>query len=364
MKLALHVDFDPSMPTGIGRYGIELTRSIAVAGERPSVWIESGSLPAWRGLGLETGGVRVLRKPHRVSSRIGPSVFSLMDGIDIVHSFGTTLPHFVLPGSKRSTAIHDMGPFLYPEMKAPEDTASWRSRISDAVSGADCLLVNSKTTRADLLEIFPDAESRVFLTLPGVDHFTVQPRPGRKPDRDGHILVVGIIEPRKNLERVFEAWAILSGRPGGGDLPPIVVAGHDGYRAGEIHSAPSRLGIEGSVRFEGYTSESHLQELYSGASMLVHAALYDGFGFTVPEAFAHGLPVAASDRASIREVFSGACNLFDPLDPHSIAEAVSTCLETGVTPEQLAERRRIVSTHTWARCAAQTLAAFGAVLES
>lgn len=364
MKLALLVDFDPSMPTGIGRYGIELTRSIAGSGERPSVWIESGWLQAWLELGLETGGVRVLRKPGRVSSRIGPTAFSLIDGTEIVHSFGTILPRLGLPGSKRSTMIHDLGPFLHPEMKAPDDTASWRSRISDAVSGADCLLVNSETTRADLLGIFPGAEGRVFLTKPGVDHSIAPPQLDRKPDRGGHILVVGLVEPRKNLERIFEAWAILSSRPGSTDLPPIVVAGHDGYLAGEIRGTPSRLGIAGSVRFEGYTSESRLSELYSGASMLVHAALYEGFGFTIPEAFAHGLPVAASDRASIKEVFSGACTLFDPLDPHSIAEAVSTCLESGVTPEQLAERRRIISTHTWARCAEETLAAFGAVLES
>ncbi|MDM7992603.1 MAG: glycosyltransferase family 1 protein [Candidatus Fermentibacter sp.] len=361
MNLALQVDFDPSRPTGIGRYGIELSRSLEASGEKPTVWIESGRLAAWKRLGIGTGPVRVLHRPGRISSRIGPGVFSALDGVDLVHSFGSTVPSIHGGRTKRSTMIHDLGPFLHPEMKEAGDTAAWRARISDAAGCADCLLVNSRTTMDDLLGIFPLAEGRVFLTPPGVDHLPPPSDPGRKPPGGGHVLMVGLIEPRKNLGRVFEAWAMLEREAGPGGLPNLVVAGADGFRAGEIRDIPARLGIAGSVRFEGYVTERRLAELYSGASILVHAAVYEGFGFTLPEAFSYGLPVAASGRASIREMFSSACDLFDPSDPVSIATAVKLCMDRGVPEEQLAERRRILCKYTWANCAEATMKAFRTV---
>ncbi len=358
LRLAFHVDFDPAMPTGIGRYGIELFRSIALSGAVPGIWIDSDRLEAWRRLDPGKGRVRIMHRPRRISSRIAPVIFSCLDGVDIVHSFGSTLPP-VRSRTRRSTMIHDLGPFLYPELKAPGDTSAWRRRIEEAVDGADCLLVNSVTTMDDLLGLFPRAAGRVFHTPPGVDH---APRPPDSPAalRDGYILMVGIVEPRKNLERVFEACGLLSGRRGG--CPEIVIAGHEGFRAREIMDSPARFGIGGRVRFEGYTSEARLSELYSGASMLVHAALYEGFGFTMPEAFARGLPVAASDRASIREIFHSTCTLFDPLDPSSIAGAIELCLDSGVTPSQVGERRRIFEEYSWKRCADTTLGAFRSVL--
>lgn len=360
MRLAFHVDFDPTMPTGIGRYGIELTRSVVLSGAAPGIWIGSDRLEAWRRLDPGQDRLRILHRPGRISSRFAPGIFSFLDGVEIVHSFASTLSP-VRSRTRRSTMIHDLGPFLFPELKATSDTEAWRRRIEEAVNGADCLLVNSVTTMEDLLGLFPNAAGRVFLTPPGVDH---APRPPDSPaaSRGGHILMVGIVEPRKNLERVFEACGLLSGRLGGGGCPEIVIAGHEGFRSREIMESPARFGIGGRVRFEGYTSEARLSELYSGASMLVHAALYEGFGFTLPEAFARGLPVAASNRASIREMFHSACSLFDPLDPSSIADAIELCLDSGVTPSQVGERRRIFEEYTWKRCAETTLGAFRSVL--
>jgi alpha-1,3-rhamnosyl/mannosyltransferase len=344
------------MPTGIGRYGIELARAASGSIPPPSVWIEARHGRAWRDLGTGTRKVRTFGRPGRISRLVLPRVLSILDGVEVVHSFGSSLPP-VTPHAIRSTMIHDLGPFLHPGLKAPGDTEAWRRRIGEAAASADCLLVNSRTTMEDLLSLFPGVSGRVFHTPLGVDHAGSPQELSRTPPEGGHMLAVGIVEPRKNLERVFEAYSILSGRIA--VLPPLVVAGHDGFMADEIRSIPSRLGIADRVRFTGYVDEAGLRRLYEGASILVHASLYEGFGFTVPEAFGYGLPVAASDGTSMKEIFTGACRLFDPAEPGAIADSIESCLSEGVTPSQLSNRERIFSEYTWSHCAEATLDAFG-----
>lgn len=361
MRTAFSIDFDLSSPTGIGRYGIELLRALASAGEAPEIWMHSRQKPLWDSLGLASGRVRCYGFPERLSSRALPRIWSSSSATQVAHFPGNILLP-VSRSTRRSTLIHDLGPIRYPGLKAPGDSSAWKARIESAVAGADLLLANSRTTLDDLLEIFPDARRKACLTTLGVDHLLAGGSLDRRPPAGGHILAVGIVEPRKNLENLFRAYSMLCGRDP--SIPPLVVAGHDGFRSSEIRSAPARLGIEPRVRFTGYVPEGALKELYSGASCLVHPALYEGFGFTVPEGFSWGLPVAASGRASMKELFSAAAYMFDPGDPESIADGISSCLSKGVLPSQLEERRRLFGSLTWRSCAAATLDAFRRVTES
>jgi glycosyltransferase involved in cell wall biosynthesis len=355
VKLAFYIDFDIGMPTGIGRYGVELIRALGKAGEAPEIWMRSSQKPCWEALGLPSARVRCFASPERLALRTLPRLWSSSSRLQLVHFPGNAL----LPVSRRtlrSTLVHDLGPFRFPELKAPADTRAWKAWIESAIDGADCILTNSRSTLDDLLETFPSAGAKARLTRLGVDHLLDAGSLDRKPDPAGHILAVGIVEPRKNLERLFQAYSILLGKDSG--TPPLLVAGHDGYRGQEIRGIPARLGIGSRVSFSGYVPESRLRELYAKASCLVHPALYEGFGFTIPEGFSWGLPVAASDRASMKELYSGAAYMFDPDEPESIAEGMASCLSRGVLPSQMEERKRLFGSLTWKSCAEATLDAF------
>ncbi len=360
MRLALFIDFETGTPTGIGRYGIELLRALADLGEEPEVWLDRSFLAGWRANGIKGLPVRSYGWPRRLTSRTRPFVWGALSRPEVVHSPGNIVPP-VPPSVLRSTSIHDMSPFTQPGLKAPDDGEVWRSRIRHSVSVSRCILASSASTRDDLLSVFPECAGRTYVCPLGVDHLGGGEGLARRPGRGGHILAVGTVEPRKNLEGLFEAYALLSA--GDGDLPPLVVAGGDGFQAGRIKSVPCALGIGDRVTFTGYIPESALRTLFEEASCLVHPALSEGFGFTVPEAFSWGLPVAASDRASLGEFFSGAAHMFDPGDAGSIARGIALCLSQGVTDSQMEERRRIFATMTWKDCARTTLGAFRAALE-
>jgi glycosyltransferase involved in cell wall biosynthesis len=81
-------------------------------------------------------------------------------------------------------------------------------------------------------------------------------------------------------------------------------------RHGEKKEATQKLindlGLENDIVYYGYTDEANLPYFYSAADVLVQPSSEEGFCFPVIEAMACGLPVVATNRASLPEVCGGA----------------------------------------------------------
>jgi glycosyltransferase involved in cell wall biosynthesis len=98
--------------------------------------------------------------------------------------------------------------------------------------------------------------------------------------------------------------------------------------------------------------ENDLPALYAGARAFALPSLHEGFGLTVLEAMAAGVPVVASSRAALPELVTGAGLLADPADSRLFA----TALVTAATDEQAraqmrAEGLRVAARYTWERAA-------------
>ena len=80
-----------------------------------------------------------------------------------------------------------------------------------------------------------------------------------------------------------------------------MAGGEDEQRARLLPLAEA-LGIAERVRFLGWVEDVDLPALYSAANVYACPSLYEGFGFTVLEAMACGVPVVCSTAASLPEV--------------------------------------------------------------
>jgi alpha-1,3-rhamnosyl/mannosyltransferase len=116
---------------------------------------------------------------------------------------------------------------------------------------------------------------------------------------------VGTLEPRKNLQRLVEAYGTIRDA-----LPepwPLVMVGPSGW--GE-QVAPTR-----GVVHVGQVSSTELAGLYASARLLAYVPLIEGFGLPPVEAMSVGTPVVASPLPST----GGAAFEVDPNETASIA---------------------------------------------
>jgi glycosyltransferase involved in cell wall biosynthesis len=203
--------------------------------------------------------------------------------------------------------VLDLGVLRHPATFNRWTRSYSRMAVPRVVRAADRVITISDFSRRELVELLDVPEERIRIVPPAVgEPFTPE---GARVDGD-YVLVVGTVEPRKNLERVAEA-ARLAG-------VELRVAGARGW--GDV-----RIGGDG-VRFLGYVSDEELAQLYRGAACVAYASLYEGFGIPVLEALACGAPVVTSKGTPMAELADGAAVLVDPYDSAAIAEGIRTAV--------------------------------------
>lgn len=108
------------------------------------------------------------------------------------------------------------------------------------------------------------------------------------------LLVVSRLEREKNVAGALRAFVeVRKTFPDAG----LIVVG-EGSERKSLEECARRMGAEGSVVFEGWQQPA---AYYKEADVLVAPLLYDGFGMSVVEALASGLPVVATDVGIARE---------------------------------------------------------------
>ena len=172
------------------------------------------------------------------------------------------------------------------------------------VQGVDRLVVGSEFARRQLAAELGVRTEHVAVVPYGVDERFV-PRPARPELRaryglaDGPVaLFFGGLKPRKNLPLLLEIWAHARGAEPSARL---LIAG-GGALHDELRARAAVLGIADSVRFTGYVAEDEKAAHFNLADVFVFPSAMEGFGLTVAEAMASGLPVVASDRGSLPEL--------------------------------------------------------------
>lgn len=264
--------------------------------------------------------------------------------------------------------VHDLGYIHYPEAHKPGDrryldwSTRWNARQAAAV------LADSEATRADLVRAYGACEAKIHVVYLGRDESLKQvtnplrlaSMRARYDLAQRYLLYVGTLQPRKNLERVVQAFERLCDRPELADLQ-LVLAGQKGWLYDSLFQQVARAGLSERVIFPGYIPDDDLPGLLSAATAFVYPSLYEGFGIPVLEAGGCGVPVITSNTSSLPEVAGDAALLVDPHDVDAIADAMYRVVTDPALAAELARRgRENVKRFSWEKCAWETLA----VLES
>jgi len=300
------------------------------------------------------------------------------DGIDVAHTqyntplFGTPCPIV--------TTVHDITFALFPEHFLPKDRFILNRFVPNSMRRAARVIVVSESTRRDILRRYKNhiPQDKVVTTLLAADsRFAPSSSPSmtfaerqesarlaanNKYELRGlpYILSVGVMQPRKNLALLLDAFALMKLGP----LAPLhllVIVGKRGWKNEELDAQLAKLPPEvvDQIVFTGYVPDEDLPVLYGGADAFCYPSLYEGFGLPPLEAMACGCPVLVSRISSLPEVVGDAGVLLPTGDSDAWATALEKLIENPNVRERWSlrgiERAREFS---WEKTARQTLTVY------
>ena len=214
--------------------------------------------------------------------------------------------------------LHDLIPVTHPEYCRPGEAERHARRVDTMARHASVIIANSGFTRASFeahrtgmggtsppCEVVPLGLAALFLAPAAI-----------APVETGipYFVVVGTIEPRKNLAFLLQVWHRWT-RAGASPRARLVVVGRRGWENENVLDLLERsIGLAPTVIEVATLSDAGMVALLRGATALLAPSLVEGFGLPIAEALALGVPVIASDIEAHREVGGAFAEYLGPAD--------------------------------------------------
>jgi glycosyltransferase involved in cell wall biosynthesis len=293
--------------------------------------------------------------------------------LDLLHfgQFNMPLPYF----KPFTVTIHDMILHDYPIKKGgfknavlyPIKKLAYLIIFWWATKRSRAIIVPSKDAKKDLVTRLGVDSSKVTITQEGFDQKLKLPETNANSKgqlkrkysiEKPYLLYVGSMYPHKNLDRLIEAFSMLS-------AIKLVLVGKESYFSKQLQKKVKKMGLENRVLFPGklapggYVPDKDLVNFYQNAEAFVFPSLKEGFGIPPLEAMAFRIPVIASNTSCIPEVCGNAALYFNPKNPKDIAEKIAKLLSHKSIRETLIKKgKENVKRFSWARMAVQTQKVF------
>lgn len=308
--------------SGIGYYVVNLVEQLGeIGGGEVRTIAHRRHRARFRGLGLESWS------PPRGRSRRPLA----LPPADVVHG-----PNFHAPAHPHAAAvatIHDLGYVTLPECHPPGMPERLDAIVRGSLDRTALFLCDSRATMEDFVEVYGVGEERCRVVHLGVgERFlaatdAAKPLPGLPVP---YLLHVGAMVPRKDFGTLLRTFELVSG-----EHPELslVLAGHKTKRWASDWPKIERWLAEhrelrSRVRVLDYVRDSDVPALYAHAAAVVTTTLLEGFGLTVLEGLASGVPVVASRVSAIPEVAGETIHYGEIRRPETYAAAIDNALRT------------------------------------
>lgn len=272
------------------------------------------------------------------------------------------LPFSLPKGTESTVTIHDLAFRFFPEAFHPRTRRRLEWFTRSAVRHATRLIAVSEATRQDILRLYPDTpEHKIRVVHHGVsESWRIAPEQAATDALLGryalaathYLLYVGAVQPRKNLEKLLEAFTLVKAEH---PTMKLVLAGEPAWLSKGVLAAVARHPHRNDIVLTGRVGNDDLKILYRNASVFVFPSLYEGFGLPLLEAFASGTPVVCGRHSSLGEVGGEAVQYADVTDAEALSDAIRTVAGDGKKRRQLVragtERADLFS---WDRAASET----------
>lgn len=311
--------------------------------------------------GLPPGGVIEARQPvYSLSEQLFFARETAKKPGGVFHS-----PHYNAPllfRGKLVVTIHDLTHLKIPEYLPSAKAGVYaRLMLGAASRKASMIITSSESVKSDIIKILGAPEDKVSVIplaagkefKPAADKAETEKFREKYGLPEGFILYAGNMKKHKNLGVLLEAYNNLLKKR---KLDAPLVFSTAGRIDPSLVRKSSSMGISGSVKFLPFIPDDEMPLLYNAAAMFVFPSLSEGFGLPLLEAFACGVPCAASNAASLPEVAGGAAVLCDPGSAGDFEKAIYDIMSDSSLRESLSRRGLArAKSFSWEKTAGETI---------
>jgi glycosyltransferase involved in cell wall biosynthesis len=274
---------------------------------------------------------------------------------------------YILDPRRTVVTVHDLMALVRWSGGIPGCAQGRKPRFSlfslRALRRAVHLITDSENTRHDLMQLLKIPSDRISTIYPGLDK---QFRPygpeektlagkalGLTGGQAKRILVTGSQFYKNHGTAVLACARLRSMYEKPLQLLKL------GPPTPEFEAAVRDCGLEDITHYVVGVANDQLAALYNSVDILLFPSLYEGFGWPPLEAMACGIPVVASNAASLPEVIGDAGLMCPPHDHDGLAQAMCALLTDNDLRLSFIERGLLrASLFKWEKVARQTLAVY------
>jgi len=316
MKIGIDVQSTLGRKTGIGLYTRNLLHALRCVA------------PQHEYVELSWGRTKELRTDQRIWwQQVELPRKARSAAVEVLHVTGFDAPRW--RPCPTVLTVHDLIGLLFPSNFPPISRFYWSYWLPRTVRWADQIIVDSESTKRDLIRLLSIPSECIEVVYLGVNKSfrpieeqakleALRRKYSLPPDI---VLYIGTIEPRKGLDTLITAYSLLAAEIS----HHLVITGKKGWYTESLFRQVEALGLRERVHFTDYVADEDLPGLYNLANLFVYPSRYEGFGLPPLEAMACGVPVVCSNAASLSEVVGDAALLVPP-DVEALAAAMHRVL--------------------------------------
>ncbi len=244
------------------------------------------------------------------------------EGCDLIH-----VPDHLIPFTRRKipliSTIHDVIPLEHPEWVNSDAFRIKLKFFEYLLNRSSRILTVSNYSKKRISEVTGYPQNNIDVVYPGV---TVSDNVSEQSAEKilnkyslgvrNYFFVIGTLQPRKNTERVIQAF--LESKSQFNKNFKLVIVGRNGWGVERlVKYLSSNQARDQSVIWLDYVSDIEKTVLLKYSRALLFVSLSEGFGLPILEAYKLGVPVLTSNVTSMPEV-AGRGSLI--IDPYSIEE--------------------------------------------
>lgn len=276
---------------------------------------------------------------------------------DIFHSPFFHSPH--LKKAKTLLTVHDLRLYRYPSTYAFLRYNFLKKKVRKSIRKAHHIISISNFTRDEIKNLCGVGHEKVTVIHEAIcrNKFSLTSDfiPEKVPieiKRKPFLLTVGHMEPRKNYDRLIEAFLQMKEKEEFQDFQLVIVGKKDHSYESTLKMIESRK----DIFYLNFIDHDTLLWLYKKASLFVFPSFYEGFGFPPLEAASLNTISAVSNVSSVPEICGDAAIYFNPFN----TEDIRTTIEKALTDKDLRKEKESllesqISKFSWEKNARETM---------